>query len=304
VKVLVTGGAGFIGSHVTEKALRLGHQVVVVDNLSSGKREHVAKDAVFYHASVVSEEMQEILLKERPEVVIHLAAQSVVPVSIHDPQLDADVNVKGMLRLLEGSRMVGVRKVIFSSTAAVYGEPESFPIREEQAGHLLSPYAVSKYAGEHYLAVYHHLYGLSYTVFRFANVYGPRQLPKSDGGVVAIFTEAVKQGTPLTINGDGEQTRDFIYVEDVADAMMRAFDKGDNRVLNLSTGTPTSINRLIDELEIISGRQIERRYGPERPGDIRFSYLCNEKMKQALDWEPQFTLRDGLRLTWEAAQHA
>lgn len=304
MKVLVTGGAGFIGSHVTEKALRQGHQVVVVDNLSSGKREHVAKDAVFYHASVVSEEMQEILLKERPEVVIHLAAQSVVPVSIHDPQLDADVNVKGMLRLLEGSRMVGVRKVIFSSTAAVYGEPESFPIREEQAGHLLSPYAVSKYAGEHYLAVYHHLYGLSYTVFRFANVYGPRQLPKSDGGVVAIFTEAVKQGTPLTINGDGEQTRDFIYVEDVADAMMRAFDKGDNRVLNLSTGTPTSINRLIDELEIISGRQIERRYGPERPGDIRFSYLCNEKMKQALDWEPQFTLRDGLRLTWEAAQHA
>lgn len=304
MKVLVTGGAGFIGSHVTEKALRQGHQVVVVDNLSSGKREHVAKNAVFYHASVVSEEMQEILLKERPEVVIHLAAQSVVPVSIHDPQLDADVNVKGMLRLLEGSRMVGVRKVIFSSTAAVYGEPESFPIREEQAGHLLSPYAVSKYAGEHYLAVYHHLYGLSYTVFRFANVYGPRQLPKSDGGVVAIFTEAVKQGTPLTINGDGEQTRDFIYVEDVADAMMRAFDKGDNRVLNLSTGTPTSINRLIDELEIISGRQIERRYGPERPGDIRFSYLCNEKMKQALDWEPQFTLRDGLRLTWEAAQHA
>ncbi len=300
MNVLVTGGAGFIGSHLVEKAIALGHKVSVIDDESTGRRSNVHPDAAYYRMDICDDGIDQIFATEKPEVVVHLAAQSVVPVSVRDPQLDARTNVVGMLHVLEAARRYGVRKVIYSSTAAVYGEPTRFPIREEEAGHLLSPYAVSKYAGEGYLAAYQHLYGLAFTVFRFANVYGPRQLPKSDGGVIAIFTDLIRQGKPLTINGDGEQTRDFIYVEDVVDAMIAAFAKADNQVLNLSTGQPTSLNQLIGVLESLAGTRVERTYGPPRPGDIRHSYLCNAAMKQALDWEPSVPLAEGLRRTLQS----
>ncbi|UFJ39156.1 NAD-dependent epimerase/dehydratase family protein [Brevibacillus humidisoli] len=299
MNVLVTGGAGFIGSHLVEKLLAAGHRTIVVDNESSGLRQYVPADAIYYNLDICDERLRDVIKEEKPEIIVHLAAQSVVPVSVRDPALDAQINIQGLIGLLEAARQQQVRKVIYASTAAVYGEPASVPIVEEMAGHLLSPYAVSKYAGEGYLAAYHHLYGIAYTAFRFANVYGPRQLAKSDGGVVAIFTELIRYGKTLTINGDGEQTRDFIFVGDVTDAMIRAFDKADNQVLNLSTGLPTSINQLIDELEQVARTRVAREYGPPRPGDIRHSCLSNEKMKQQLAWEPRYTLRQGLAATWE-----
>ncbi|MBO8164470.1 MAG: NAD-dependent epimerase/dehydratase family protein [Brevibacillus sp.] len=300
MNVLVTGGAGFIGSHLVERLLAEGHRAIVVDNLGSGQQQSIPEGAVFYRLDICDEGLHDLIKAERPDIIVHLAAQSVVPVSVRDPGFDARVNILGLLRLLEAARQEQVQKVIYASSAAVYGEPDRVPIVEEMAGRLLSPYAVSKYAGEGYLAVYHHLYGLPFTAFRFANVYGPRQLAKADGGVVAIFLEQILQGKPLTINGDGEQTRDFIYVGDVAEAILTSFERGDNTVLNLSTGVPTSINQLINELEYVSGRPIERRYGPPRPGDIRHSCLSNEKMKAALGWEPRFSLREGLAATWAA----
>ncbi|WP_019120258.1 NAD-dependent epimerase/dehydratase family protein [Brevibacillus massiliensis] len=300
MQILITGGAGFIGTHLVDRLLLNGHAVTVIDNESTGIRSNVAEDAIYYQMDVRDQKIDDVFAQVKPEVVVHLAAQSVVPVSIREPQLDAEINLIGLLNVLEAARRHGTRKIIYSSSAAVYGEPASFPIREEQAGQLLSPYAVSKFAGEKYLAAYQHLYGLAFTVFRFANVYGPRQLPKSDGGVIAIFADAIQKGLPLTINGDGEQTRDFIYVADVAEAIEVAFTKADNTVLNLSTGLPTSINELIDELVRLSGRPVERHHAPNRPGDIRFSYLCNEKMAEQLEWTPRFSLRAGLELTWNA----
>lgn len=298
MNVLVTGGAGFIGSHLVEKLLAHGHRTVVVDNESSGIRQHVPPDAIYYRLDICDEQLATLIKREQPEVIVHLAAQSVVPVSVRDPALDAKINIQGLIALLEAARRHDVRKVIFASSAAVYGEPLQLPIVEEMAGQLLSPYAVSKFAGEGYLAAYQHLYGLAYTVFRFANVYGPRQLAKADGGVVAVFTEQIRQGRTLTIHGDGEQTRDFIYVGDVVEAIITAFDRADNSVLNLSTGVPTSINQLIAELEQVAQIRINRQYGPPRPGDIRHSCLSTEKMKRLLNWQPRYSLREGLAATW------
>lgn len=298
MNVLVTGGAGFIGSHLVEKLLAHGHRAVVVDNESSGNRKHVPPDAVYYRLDICDEQLAALIKQEQPEIIVHLAAQSVVPVSVRDPALDAKVNIQGLIALLEAARRYDVRKVIFASSAAVYGEPTQLPITEEMAGKLLSPYAVSKFASEGYLAAYQHLYGLAYTVFRLANVYGPRQQAKADGGVVAIFTEQIRNGGTITIHGDGEQTRDFIYVGDVVEAMITAFDRADNSVLNLSTGIPTSINQLITELEQVAQIQINRQYGPPRPGDIRHSCLSTDKLKRLLNWQPRFSLREGLLATW------
>ncbi|MFY0543726.1 NAD-dependent epimerase/dehydratase family protein [Brevibacillus sp. H7] len=298
--MLITGGAGFIGSHVVEKAIELGHHVSVLDNQSTGRRKNVHSRTSYYFVDISHQPIMDIFIKERPEIVVHLAAQSAVPVSVKSPLSDALSNVIGTLNVLEAARHTGARKVIFASTAAVYGNiSATIPLKEEWSGRLLSPYAVSKSTGEHYLRVYQELYGLSYTTFRFANVYGPRQLPKSDGGVIAYFLENIRQDRVLPIYGDGEQTRDFIYVEDVAEAIVLAFERGDNALMNLSTGTPTSINRLLDQLEKIMQKPLSRSYKEERPGDIRHSYLCNERLRKLLGWAPRFSLQDGLLRTWQ-----
>lgn len=299
MNIVITGGAGFIGSHVAEKALALGHRVCILDNVSTGKRSNVHPDAIFHCLDISYQPILEVFTQEKPEVVVHLAAQSSVPVSVKNPMSDALNNVVGTLNVLEAARLSGVRKVIFSSTAAVYGTISTYPLKEEWAGSLLSPYAISKHAAEHYLQVYQELYGLSYTIFRFANVYGPRQLSKSDGGVIARFLEKIERNQDLPVFGDGEQTRDFIFVEDVVEAIVLALDRGDNTVLNLSTGMPTSINQLIDTLERVVAKPLRREYGPERPGDIRHSYLCNQKLIETLGWSPRFSLREGLQKTWD-----
>jgi len=298
LNVLITGGAGFIGSHLTEKALARGHNVCVLDNESTGRRSNLPPDVDYHCLDISCEPLLDRFEQARPEVVVHLAAQSSVPSSVKNPLADALTNVIGTLHVWEAARLAGVRKVIFASTAAVYGDVSTFPIKEEWAGRLLSPYAVSKYAAERYLELFQQHCGLSYTIFRFANVYGPRQVPKSDGGVVACFLETVRNGAPLHIHGDGEQTRDFIHVEDVTEAIILAFERGDNTVCNLSTGTPTTINTLADVLQAIVGRPIQRRYGPARPGDIRHSFLCNEKLVNTFQWSPRVSLREGLEHTW------
>lgn len=300
MNVLITGGAGFIGSHVAERAIAMGHHVSVLDNESTGKRSNVHPQASYYFADICHQQLiTDICKEEKPEIVVHLAAQSEVPASVKNPLNDALINVIGMLNLLEAVRACGVRKVIFSSTAAVYGDQTAYPLKEEWAGRLLSPYAVSKYAGERYLELYLRLYGLTYTMFRFANVYGPRQSVKADGSVIAYFLDSIEQNRELPVHGDGEQTRDFIYVEDVAEAIVRTFHSADNTLLNLSTGTPTSINQLLTALETIVQKPITRRYGPERDGDIRHSYLCNDKLTYTLRWQPEFSLYNGLLQTWQ-----
>lgn len=298
MRVLVTGGAGFIGSHIVDALLAGGFRVCVLDNLSTGKLENLNPGVNFYHGDLRDKELlREIMERERPGVVIHQAAQASVPRSIKDPGCDAGVNVLGSINLLEACRQYGVRKVIYASSAAVYGNPKYLPLDEGHPAELLSPYGISKYTVEHYLKVYKSLYGLDFTVLRYANVYGPRQDAAGEGGVVAIFADRLLKGTQPEIYGDGEQTRDFVYVKDVAAANVAALDRAGGEVLNISTGVATSVNKLLAVMKEIAGSSAEARYCPERPGDIRHSYLDNSRAKRLLGWRPRFGLREGLRET-------
>ena len=297
MKILVTGGAGFIGSHVVDWLLLDGHDVAVVDDLSTGQAEYVAADASFYQMSVLAPELDAVFQHERPDVVIHHAAQIDVQRSLADPIHDMQVNGEGSLRLLELSRQHGVKKFIYASSAAVYGNPQYLGIDEEHPIQPMSFYGVSKYVPEQYIRIYAELYGLRFTVLRYANVYGIRQDPKGEGGVVSIFVDKLLKAERPTIYGDGEQTRDFIYVEDVAAANVAALSRGDGEVLNISTGKPTSVNELLRLLNELNGTDVSPVYHPERPGDIRHSYLNNDKARQVLGWQPKFSLREGLKKT-------
>lgn len=302
MKVLVTGGAGFVGSHIVDQLIARGDQVVVVDNVSSGKKSQVNQQAVFYHVDIRSEELKEILAKERPEVVIHQAAQIHVDTSVKNPALDAEINILGSINLLEACRLAGVNKLVYASSAAVYGTPHYLPIDEKHPIAPLAGYGISKYTVEHYLSVYHQLYGLKYTILRYANVFGLRQDPRGEGGVISIFINKVLEEQPLTIFGDGEQTRDYIYVEDVARANLAAIERGDGEVLNVGTGVKTSLNEVVRQFETITGKKLEVQYGPDRAGDIKHSYFNNEKVRRVLAWEPRVSFAEGLSKTYEYYQ--
>jgi UDP-glucose 4-epimerase len=302
MKVLVTGGAGFIGSNIVDKLVTRGDQVVIVDNISSGKEENVNTRARMYRVDITSPELLGVFEKEKPDAVIHQAAQIHVNTSVEDPLYDAHVNIMGTINLLEACRKTGVKKVVYASSAAVYGNPEYLPIDEKHPVCPLSGYGVSKYTVEHYLHVYHHLYGLKYTILRYANVYGLRQDPRGEGGVISILVDKYLNRQPFTIFGDGEQTRDYIYVEDVARANLAALERGDGEVLNIGTGVSTSLNDVVKLFDRIAGYKNNVEYGPERPGDIKFSYFDNTKACQTLAWEPKITLAEGLRKTYEYYQ--
>lgn len=298
MQVLVTGGAGFIGSHIVDALLSQGHSVSVLDNLSTGKLENLDPRVNFYHGELGDEELlQQIMEGERPEVVIHEAAQASVPRSVDNPVYDAGVNVVGSIKLLEACRKGGVRKVIYASTAAVYGEPKYLPIDEDHPVMLLSPYGISKYAVEQYLKVYKSLYNLDFTVLRYANVYGPRQDAAGEGGVVSVFAGRLLSGKCPEIFGDGRQTRDFVYVKDVAAANVAALDRAGGQVLNVSTGIATSVNELFETMREMAASSVIAVYGPERPGDIKHSFLENIRARQLLEWKHRFDLEDGLRET-------
>ncbi|MEW6572247.1 MAG: NAD-dependent epimerase/dehydratase family protein [Bacillota bacterium] len=310
MRILVTGGAGFIGAHVVEELLKEGAQVSIVDNLSTGCMDKVPPGAAFYRVDITAPSAREVVETERPEAIMHLAAQPVAPRSLEDPFFDATVNVLGTLNLLEAARKSGVRRFIYASSAAVYGDPVYLPVDETHPVQPLSPYGVSKYTAEVYVTAFRRLYGLEGVVLRLANVYGPGQDTVGEGGVVAIFCRRLFTGKPLEVFGDGEQTRDFIYVKDVVWALTAALKRGAGETLNIGTGAATSINELVQALNDISGKVAVPRYCSPRPGDIRHSVLNPQKAREVLAWNPVFNLPAGLRETFatltedRSAQHS
>ncbi len=300
MRVLVTGGAGFIGSHVVEAYLHAGHEVIVVDDLSTGKRGNLHRQARFVQADIQDPAVRRLIVAENIEVVNHHAAQMDVRRSVADPLYDARVNILGMLNVLEGAREAKVRKFIFSSSGGtVYGEQETFPADEDHTTRPISPYGVSKRTGEHYLYFYNVEYGLPYIALRYANVYGPRQDPHGEAGVVAIFAQRLLAGEQPVINGDGEQTRDYVFVEDVAQANLAALPVGYSGPLNIGTGDETTVNQLFGSLRHLTGSSAPAVHGPAKPGEQRRSVLTWSRAAQVLHWRPQRGLEDGLRQTVE-----
>lgn len=297
MNVLVTGGAGFIGSHVVDLLVADKHRVVVVDNLITGKKENVNQQAVFYETDICSPDMEEVFQKEYPEAVIHLAAQATVPRSIQDPLFDAQVNIAGTLRILELMHKFGTRKIIYSSSAAIYGNPIELPVSENHPLLPVSPYGLSKYVAEEYIMLYNRMYGIDYAILRYANVYGPRQTLEGEAGVVTIFIDKMKEDSSVIINGNGRHTRDFVFVLDVARANLIALTKGNAAIVNISTGRETSLQDLVDSLQKAAGKQANIVYGPERPGDIVRSCLSPETANKVLGWKAVTSLLEGLNIT-------
>lgn len=303
MKACVTGGAGFIGSHTVDNMLAKGWDVVVLDNLSTGLRQHVDARAKLIEKDIADSDLRAVFARERFDYVVHLAAQTSVPFSIDHPDIDSKENLLGLVNVLEACRHTGVKRVVFSSSAAVYGPTDSLPVPESAILQPSSFYGLTKLTGEKYLELYHQLHGLDYVVFRYANVYGERQGDSGEGGVVSIFTRNIHQGQSIHIFGDGGQTRDFIYVGDVAEANCQALvapKAALNQVYNIGTQTQTSINCLYDILVAAAGKQVDRNYAPARAGDIYHSMLKNEAAVSQLCWQPTTILAEGLQRTYHA----
>jgi UDP-glucose 4-epimerase len=300
LKILVTGGAGCIGSHVVDAYVAAGHEVAVLDDLSTGREDNINEDAKLHRADVRDlDQVQKAIAAFKPEVVNHHAAQSEVPKSVADPGYDALVNVVGGLNVLRASVDNGVRKVIFSSTGgALYGEPDVVPADEDHPIRPLSPYGTSKFAFEQYLSTFERTFGLKYTTLRYANIYGARQdFFAEEGRVVAIFASRMIEGKPVTIDGDGTQSRDMLHVGDVAIANIAALDRGDGGTYHISTGIPVTVNDLFRKLALLTEYKVEPRFGPPRKGDVYRIALDNARASRELGWEPRIQLEEGLRLT-------
>lgn len=310
MRILVTGGAGFIGSHVVDALLRAGHEVVVVDNLSTGKRENINPAARFYEMDICSPALAAVFRKESIEVVNHHAAQIDVRRSVAAPEEDARINIQGLLNLVENCLRYGVKGVVFASSGGVvYGEPAELPVTESFPKGPLSPYGVSKLTSEYYLYCFARTHALPYVALRYANVYGPRQDPHGEAGVVAIFGQKMLRGETPTIYGDGEQLRDYVYVDDVVQANLLALEHLAHSVsphaighldalaYNIGTGRGTSVNELFGLLGTITGYSGKATYGAERPGELKKIYLDASKAARELGWKPQVGLEEGLRRT-------
>ena len=302
----MTGGAGFIGSNVADRMLALGHDVAVLDNLSSGRREQVDPRVRFYPADLTDSAAVDACLAEfRPEVVDHHAAQIDVRRSVEDARFDATVNILGSLSLLESCHRHGVRKVVYASTGgALYGEARVLPASEDHPVNPESPYGASKHTVEHYLFIWKLLHGLDYTILRYPNVYGPRQNPHGEAGVNAIFIGLMLEGRRPRIFGDGEQVRDYLYVEDVVEANRLALERGSGETVNLGTGIGTSVNDIFRELQRQLGFAGEPIYEPARPGEIQRIYLDATHARQVLGWTPSTSFAEGLRRTIEWSRSA
>ena len=299
VKVLVTGGAGFIGSWLVDRLVAEGHDAVVVDNLFSGDARQVHDKAAFYHLDIRDRQaLNGVLAIERPQIVSHHAGQVSVRRSVTDPAHDASVNVVGFLNVLEASLCHGVERIVFASSGGtVYGEQDTFPADEAHPLRPVSPYGVAKMACEHYLRCFHAMYVLPFVVLRYGNVYGPRQNPRGGSGMIALFVDRLLQGKPVHINGDGHQTRDFVYVDDVVEANMLAMHATDPEVFNVGTGVETAVNDVFDRLKRLVCSSVSPEHGPAEPGEQRRSVLNVDRIARQLDWQPRTALADGLART-------
>ncbi len=313
-RALVTGGAGFIGSTLVDRLLAEGHTVDVVDNLSTGSLANLAEARSvgtgrfnFHQLDVRSTDLVDLMSRRKPEVVFHLAAQADVRVSVADPVLDADINILGSLRALEGARQSGARKVVFASSGGtIYGAAEKLPVKESQAQKPLSPYGVAKKTVGDYLYMYRELHGLEYTALALANVYGPRQDLRGEAGVVAIFAGRLLAGEPCLIFGDGKQTRDFVFVDDVVDAFSRAGERGSGLLCNIGTGVETSVNELYAAMASNAGVKAPATYMPARTGELQRSALDPSRAGMHLGWKSWTTIDKGTAavLDWSRAQAA
>ena len=300
MKVVVTGGAGFIGSHVCDVVLAAGHEVLALDNLSTGRRENLPPEIRLVVADIRGREAGDLIRAERPDALLHLAAQMDVRRSVADPVFDAENNILGLLNLLEACRQAGVGKVVFSSTGgAIYGEQETFPAPEAHPTRPVSPYGVSKAAGELYLGYYRAQFGLRSVSLRYANVYGPRQNPHGEAGVVAIFSERLLAGEPCTIHGTGRQTRDFVFGPDVARANLLAAQRDVQGPINIGTGVETDVNQLHALLARAAGSTAAARHGEAKPGEQLRSSVDPRRAAELLGWKPTAGLEEGLRTTVE-----
>lgn len=298
MKIMVTGGAGFIGSNLVDAFIARGEEVVVVDNLYTGRMENLHPQAKFYLMDIRSPELAKIFAHEGIDVVCHQAAQMDVRKSVDDPVFDAEVNVLGTLNLLQNAVQYQVKRFLFASTGgAVYGEQDYFPADEEHPTRPCSPYGITKLTVEKYLYYYHLVFGLNYTILRYANVYGPRQNPLGEAGVVAIFVKKMLTHEQPIINGDGKQTRDFVYVGDVVNANLLALEKELTDIFNVGTGIETDVNTIFHEINRLVGNNVPEKHGPAKEGEQLRSVISFEKTKRLLGWEPKVSLTEGLQHT-------
>ena len=299
--VLVTGGAGFIGSHIVDRLVSLDYRVVVIDDLSTGRLRNLNKSATFYHRSITWSGLEEIFEREKPSIVCHHAAQASVAESVHDPIKDAEINIQGTLRLVELSRKYGMEKFIFSSSGGtIYGEPESSPCDENHRIRPQSPYALSKYVAEEYLDLYRINYRLNSVIFRYGNVYGPRQDPYGESGVIAIFSTEMLEGKQPTVYGTGEQERDFVYIDDIVDANIIAIQNPEmDGIYNVGTGQGTSVNRIFEILKGIIKYKWGSLHGPARQWEVFKICLDRSKFESQFGWKPKVPLEEGMKQTVE-----
>ncbi len=300
MKILVTGGAGFIGSHVVDVLIGAGHSVAIVDNLwehGGGKLENIHPKAVFYNLDIRDAKLAEVFEKEQPEAICHLAAQHSVKISTDDPSHDAQVNILGLINILQNATRFGVRKIIFSSSGASYGTVEKMPVDENTVQHPESPYGTTKMASEYYLRFWKSMHGLDFTILRYGNVYGPRQDPMGEAGVIAIFSRQILLNVPVRIDWDGEQQKDYVYVGDVARANLLSLNAGNGEAFCIACGAGTSVNTLYHILVKEIGHEVEIRRAPKRPGDIYLTYFDCSKAYQELGWKAEVGLEEGMRLT-------
>jgi len=298
MKIMLTGGAGFIGSHIADLLIKEGHQVIIIDNLSNGKKGNINPAASFYHLDVRDESLEGVFAREKPEILNHHAAQVSVRDSVTDPIRDLEINIRGTVHLLELSRKHGVKKVIFASSGgAIYGEQDYFPADENHPLRPLSPYGVAKLAGENYLYYYQQNFDLPYVALRYANVYGPRQDPFGEAGVIAIFSQGLLNGKQPIINGTGEQTRDYVYVEDVARINVLALKDDTGGPFNVGTGQETTVNYIFKKIKFFSRAEANELHAEPKKGEQFRSVLSAEKAKQKLGWEPQVEFDEGLKRT-------
>jgi UDP-glucose 4-epimerase len=302
VRIIVTGGAGFIGSHIVDLYLELGHEIVVIDSLWShggGRRENIPARVGFVHLDIRDDEIQRVFLEFKPEIVCHHAAQHSVAIGSRDPKYDAQVNVIGLLNVLEASVRAGASKVIYASSGATYGTPDSLPMDESTPQRPESPYGITKMVGEHYLQFYRNERGLDFTALRYANIYGPRQDPNGEAGVIAIFAGKFLAKTGVRIDWDGEQTRDYVYVRDIARCNVLALERGSGGCYVIGTGKRTSVNQIYETLVEISGFRAPIERAEKRPGDVRDAQFSSALAKRELEWEPHVALIDGMRMTYD-----